>query len=188
VVSNLLVHPELRSWFSNTPASADPSYLYLVLTSPAFIRQANKEFGAGRAKMMMWEIKEGLDRYAREQNNIQVLQQQQQPKESILAGALEPPPKKRVAPFLGSPMGQMQNSLVPAIRTMDGKIVKASANEKTHNDIIAKNKLKASDVDQRGFLDPDGNFYNREEAAQLTGLETNVQPGRLHSTDLPRAK
>jgi hypothetical protein len=41
---------------------------------------------------------------------------------------------------------------------------------------------------QEGFVDQNGKFLTREQAAQLTGLPTGTEPGKLHSSDLPAAK
>lgn len=81
--------------------------------------------------------------------------------------------------------------LVPAVR-LGSKVIEAGANEITHNDILKSAGMQESDVPvwskDRGFVDSSGKWYSREEAAQATGLKTSVEPGKLHSEDLPRAK
>ena len=78
--------------------------------------------------------------------------------------------------------------LVPAVRTMEGKKIPATSEQMSHNDVIEGNGLETEDIDKRGFMDSKGNWYEREEAANKTGLSTEVEEGRLHSSDLPRAK
>lgn len=75
----------------------------------------------------------------------------------------------------------------PAIRLVGGEVVTGEAGQ-THPDIIAAKGLKAEEIDQRGFVDDQGNFLDREQAAQQTGLPTQKEADRLHSTDLPEAK
>lgn len=75
----------------------------------------------------------------------------------------------------------------PAIRLVGGEVVTGEAGQ-THPDIIAANGLKAEEIDQRGFVDDQGNFLDREQAAAATGLPTTKEDERLHSTDLPEAQ
>lgn len=75
----------------------------------------------------------------------------------------------------------------PAIRLVGGEVVTGEAGQ-THPDIIKANDLKATDIDQRGFVDDKGNFKDREQAAQQTALPTQQEEKRLHSTDLPEAQ
>ncbi len=78
--------------------------------------------------------------------------------------------------------------LKPAVKTMDQEVIEGKAGE-THNDIIEQNKLQAQDIDQRVFTDEKGNVLTREQAAAARPeLPTAVEPGKLHSTDLPKAK
>lgn len=75
----------------------------------------------------------------------------------------------------------------PAIRLVGGEVVTGEGGQ-THPDIISDKGLTAEQIDQRGFVDDQGNFLDREQAAQQTGLPTEKEPERLHSTDLPEAK
>lgn len=77
--------------------------------------------------------------------------------------------------------------LRPAIRKIGGDVVVGEAG-KTHEDIITENKLSPHDIDQRGFVDEQGNFLDREQAKQKSGLPSRSEEQRLHSTDLPEAK
>lgn len=85
------------------------------------------------------------------------------------------------------PRGTSETGLRPAIRLVGGDVVVGEAGQ-THPDIISRDKLKATDIDQRGFVDPQGKFLDREQAATATKLPTEKEPQRLHSTDLPEAK
>jgi hypothetical protein len=87
--------------------------------------------------------------------------------------------------------GKFAQDLLPAVR-MGDKVVKAGPDQITHNDILKGMGMTEGDVPvwskDRGFVDGFGKWYSREDAARLSGLPTGVEPGRLHSTDLPRAK
>lgn len=73
--------------------------------------------------------------------------------------------------------------LLPAVRKIGGAIAEGEP-EDTHPDIITREQIPAIEIDQRGFTGPDGQFLDREAAAQATGIPTMREPGRLHSTDL----
>lgn len=75
----------------------------------------------------------------------------------------------------------------PAIRLVGGRVVVGDAGT-THPDIIKANSIKAEEIDQRGFVDEQGKFHDREQTAAITGQPTEREPGRQHSTDLPEAK
>lgn len=75
----------------------------------------------------------------------------------------------------------------PAIRLVGGKVIAGDAGM-THPDIIKANELKATDIDQRGFVNERGEFMDREQTAVETGVPTEKEPARQHSTDLPEAK
>ncbi len=66
-------------------------------------------------------------------------------------------------------------SIRPAVRTMDNKLVVGDKGD-THNDIIEKNKIPATDVDRRLFVDKDGNELSRE---QLQAIGVEGQPGSV---------
>lgn len=83
----------------------------------------------------------------------------------------------------------------PAIRLMPSELDEGSGGQvvegdvgQSHNDIIKSKNIPADMIDQRGFVDPKGNWKTREEAAKETKLPTEVQEGRLHSSDLPEPK
>lgn len=81
------------------------------------------------------------------------------------------------------------DAIVPAIRLIGGKVVPGKGTpDETHNDIIKDNGLTTKDIDQRGFSDPAGTkfFLDRETAAKGTGVQTQFEAGRLHSTDLQK--
>ena len=75
----------------------------------------------------------------------------------------------------------------PAIRLVGGDVVVGDAGM-THPDIIGRDKLKVEDIDQRGFVDEQGRFHDREQTAAVTGQPTQQEVARQHSTDLPEAK
>lgn len=81
--------------------------------------------------------------------------------------------------------GSLQpEDLLPAVRKIGGELAVGEQGD-THPDIIEREGIPAVEIDQRGFMGPQGEFYDRESAAQGTGLPTEREPGRLHSTDLP---
>lgn len=109
---------------------------------------------------------------------------------SILAGIAQGTPRDKVStPAPVEPSGQWR----PAIRLAPekpgdpGKVITGEPGQ-THPDIIQANNINAESIDQRGFVDPQGNWKTREETAQQMGGPTDVQAGRKHSTDLPEAK
>ncbi len=86
----------------------------------------------------------------------------------------------------------------PAVKTMpdaNGKQVSLPAEKKsdgtweTHDEIIARNKLTAKDIDRRVFLDEQGNEKPREQTAEelkAAGVEPKI-PDQAHSTDVNEA-
>lgn len=81
--------------------------------------------------------------------------------------------------------GSLQpEDLLPAVRKIGGELAVGEQGD-THPDIIEREGIPAVEIDQRGFMGPQGEFYDREAAAQGTGIPTEREPGRLHSTDLP---
>ena len=89
-------------------------------------------------------------------------------------------------PLEEMPTTPTETGFRPAIREVGGKVDVGDAGEK-HVDIIKDEKLKAEDIDQRGFVGENGNFKDREQTAKATGVPTQTEPGRQHSTDLPEA-
>src|SRR5208337_4375991 len=93
-----------------------------------------------------------------------------------------PTPQGGAKLYMGLDPEEIKRSLRPAIRLMSGRLVVGEQGE-THNDIIAKNKLDATQIDRRTFELNGKEFTNsREEAAPLAeaaGIKTETQPGRL---------
>ena len=96
---------------------------------------------------------------------------------NIPAGAEPPEDVKRSRAIL---------EMRPAVETEDGRVLIGEQGE-SHNEIIVRNNLKSTDVSNRGFR-LDGKTLNRKEAAEITGIETQTQPGQLHSQDLSEAQ
>lgn len=74
--------------------------------------------------------------------------------------------------------------VTPAIKTPAGDVVTG----KDHVDAYSKAKETVSpdtSGSKEGFVDATGKFISREQAAAQTGLPTNVEPGRLHTSDVP---
>jgi hypothetical protein len=81
-----------------------------------------------------------------------------------------------------SPGSQQSNFLVPAIR-QDGKVTAGKPGMK-HEDILA-----GAPEETRGFVDPQGKWYDRKQAEQLAsqyGIKATTKPDGLHSEDLNR--
>lgn len=70
---------------------------------------------------------------------------------------------------------------VPAIKTKDGTIVKATSKSQSHDDLGVKG--------ERGFILSDGSFVGREKAAKVAKAVGEVKdPGKkLHSHELRKA-
>lgn len=83
-------------------------------------------------------------------------------------------PAVRVFPEEG---GEAQ--IFPAARKDDGTW-------ETHQEIINRNKLAPDTIDRRIFVDKEGNEKSREEAATQSGIKTEREEDRLHSTDVNR--
>lgn len=79
-----------------------------------------------------------------------------------------------------------KSSITPAIELPNGQITTGE------NHVAAYDEAKKTTPDtsgaKEGFVDEQGNFLSREEAAQKTGLPTKTEPGKLHSSDLPETK
>ena len=76
----------------------------------------------------------------------------------------------------------------PAIKLVGGGVVEGKLGQ-THNEVIADNKLTTKEIDQRGFVDDQGDFNNRAEtAAQVPGIETKIEPGQAHATEVAKAQ
>lgn len=105
--------------------------------------------------------------------------------------ALEPPDIV-VQPQTGvvqsaAPGSIAPTDLKPSVRLIGGEQVTGNIGD-THPDIIKRESIPAVDIDQRGFQGPGGEFFPRESAAIATGLPTEMEPTRLHSTDLAKAE
>lgn len=75
----------------------------------------------------------------------------------------------------------------PAIQTPEGRVVTGE------DHVAAYEKAKATGTpdtsgSKEGFVDDAGQFISREEAAVKTGLPTGTEPGKLHSSDLPKSR
>lgn len=95
------------------------------------------------------------------------------------------PPMELTIPETPELLARPQESPVtPAIQTPEGKVVTGE------DHVAAYEKAKAevqpdTSGSKEGFVDnATGAFISREEAAAKTGLPTNVEPGKLHSSDL----
>lgn len=76
-------------------------------------------------------------------------------------------------------------ALRPAVKTMEGEVV-AGEKGQSHNDIIEQNKIPATDVDKREFVDQQtGQELSREQVAAAIPTE---KPGEAHSSDLTKAQ
>ena len=73
--------------------------------------------------------------------------------------------------------------IVPAVRS--GGATAVGEQGDTHRDILTKRNMPEGS--ERGFW-LDGKWLSRSEAAKITGLETKLEPGQLHSEDLPGYK
>lgn len=72
-------------------------------------------------------------------------------------------------------------NLTPAVKTDEG--IAAGEN---HPEIIEREGLEPEvrDTKDAGFVTDEGDFKTREQAAEETGLPTNKEEGKLHSSDL----
>ena len=76
----------------------------------------------------------------------------------------------------------MKTVKVPAVKKSAGKIVKATSNKESHDDLSTEGK--------RGFILSDGKFAGREEAATVAKKAKQVPKTikKLHSEDLRKKK
>jgi hypothetical protein len=72
----------------------------------------------------------------------------------------------------------------PAVELPNGQVTTGE----DHVDAYAEAKKETPDTSgaKEGFVDEKGDFISREEAADKTGLPTETEPGKLHSSDLPK--
>lgn len=77
--------------------------------------------------------------------------------------------------------------LRPAVRMIGGELAVGEKGD-THPDIIKRDEIDATDLDQRGFVGPSGEFFPREQAKLAALLPDEMEPGRSHSTDLAKAQ
>lgn len=82
------------------------------------------------------------------------------------------------------PKQESPSGLFPAIRLIGGDVVVGKVGE-THPEIAKREKINVTEIDQKGFVDKQGKFLDREQAAQITQLPTQFEEGRLHAPDLP---
>lgn len=109
------------------------------------------------------------------------------PPQATLAEALRQP-TPMIEPWQGGVVrsalpGSLQpEDLLPAVRKIGGELSVGEQGD-THPDIIESEGIPAVEIDQRGFVGPQG-FMDRESAATALQAPTQFEPGRLHSTDL----
>lgn len=124
--------------------------------------------------------------------NTQLAQYPRLGPEATLPDFLNQPPMQ-TQPWMGGmvpsvfPQAMAPTDLLPAIRKVGGDVVSGEPGD-THPKIIEDYGLTTENIDQRGFVGPAGQFIDRRQAAQITGLPTEREPGNLHSTDLPAYK
>lgn len=75
-------------------------------------------------------------------------------------------------------------TLKPAIR-VNGKVFTGKDHVAAYANAKSDGQPDTSGAEE-GFVDSSGQWHNRQQAARSTGLETNTEPGKLHSSDLPR--
>lgn len=174
----------LSQWYKkNVPLELEDARALAVtiLSSPPFLQAAAREFPGASGARFINEIRDSIQRTVGGQQKPQSTSPDRD------SERLQYWRKKLGEPNLSfSPgRGYMRPQLKPAIRAMGGRIIQGNANE-VHNDIIARNRLSPEEIDQRGFVDEQGRWYDRERAAAARpDLPTQNEPGRLHSTDLP---
>lgn len=85
--------------------------------------------------------------------------------------------------LIGEALPVINKELTPAIKTEEG--IKTGQN---HPEIIEREGLEPEvrDAKDAGFVTDEGEFKTREQAAEETGLPTNKEEGKLHSSDLPK--
>ena len=81
-------------------------------------------------------------------------------------------------PHTGTPQ-----EVTPAIQ-VNGKVFTGTDHVDAYSNAKSNGQPDTSGA-QEGFVDANGKFISREDAAALTGLPTATEPGKLHSTDLP---
>lgn len=171
---NVIGKPVLES--AETPA--------MLLAAPSLAASAPLRIGAGLAFGGM-AAKGGLEKMASKDPQTQLEGRMELASAPLLALAGGQPEKV----VRNVPRGTITpDAIVPAIRKIGGEIVPGEKGQ-THPEIIKEEKIPATEIDQRGFTDPQGNvFLDREAAAQGTQAPTEFEQGRLHSTDLSKAQ
>jgi hypothetical protein len=77
-----------------------------------------------------------------------------------------------------------QPTVIPAIQ-VEGQTFTGQDHVEAYANAKQQGQADTSGA-QEGFVDKQGRFLTREQAAQVTGLPTTVEPGKLHSEDLPK--
>lgn len=86
----------------------------------------------------------------------------------------------------GAPGDESTYQPKPAIQLPNGQVTMGEDHVSAYEE--AKKTTPDTSGAKEGFVDGQGNFISREEAAAKTGLPTDTEPGKLHSSDLPEAK
>jgi predicted homoserine dehydrogenase-like protein len=78
-------------------------------------------------------------------------------------------------------------TILPALKAGDKIVTHPESHAEAIKAAIRDHGWRGETLDaEKGFL-IDGTFYNRRDAARITGLPTNLVPGLLHSEDLKPA-
>lgn len=91
---------------------------------------------------------------------------------------------ERLETSLSNHAKRVATSVEPAIKTPSGEVVTGEDHVSAYEE--AKKTTPDTSGSKEGFVDENGKFLSREEAAQKTGLPTETEPGKLHSSDLPK--
>lgn len=175
-VAKTLTNPLFRAWASHVPTNPDPGAVSLFLSSPAFLKQVSKDFPSSTVGSVVGGFKDAMDQWVRQGFSKEPpapksgFDERRQMMQEFLK---KNPPK---------PQAQSQEVSSPAIqvagRTVEGKDhVRAYAKAK-------RTGTPDTSGAKEGFTTDSGEFVSRETAADMSGLETNVEPGKLHSSDL----
>lgn len=176
--SYVLSNPATRAWLTNVPS--DPStvtaFLHTLASSPPFLEAVSREFPKAAGLQFIHNLKASIDRSVGAQSQPQ----RRAPNTGIR------PIEGDIDKFLGpeKPNAAVQG-MVPAIRTMTGRIIRGKPGQ-SHNDVIDENRIAATNIDRRIFVDAQGREVSREQLGRV--IPTQFQPGRAHSSDLNRAQ
>lgn len=162
------------------------------LTAEA-LKQTAQTVEAKAGEVTPAEVGEFKKQAGEEAGGLQTPTKAQKPAVEPTKGAETAPPSvtETTPPVPASEMPKTptETGFRPAIRLVGGDVIVGDAG-KTHLDILSEHRgdVDPREVDQRGFVDEQGKFHDREQTAQATGLPTDREDHRQHSTDLPEAK